>query len=161
MVCTFAKPKKNIAFYSAYANQFSVWRQKSVNSHGKTNSAKRWIDCRGTGSVMMSLKANLANFRPHNLKYLLLLVIISAFVCLQRSRNGVQKVIQLKQPSDASTSDNFVPFENTTCGRRAYERGSGQNVIAFSFYGDPNSEHSKTKGYFIGIKENLDLITQV
>ena len=109
----------------------------------------------------MSLKANLANFRPHNLKYLLFLVIISAFVCLQRSRNGVQKVIQLKQPSDASTSDNFVPFENTTCGRRAYERGSGQNVIAFSFYGDPNSEHSKTKGYFIGIKENLDLITQV
>ena len=39
-----------------------------------------------------------------------------------------------------------------------FSRGKGQKVVGFSFYGDLNSDHSKSKGYFEGIKGNLDLM---
>ena len=31
-------------------------------------------------------------------------------------------------------------------------------TVGFSFYGDINSNHSKKKGYFEGIKDNLDMM---
>ena len=31
-------------------------------------------------------------------------------------------------------------------------------VVGFSFYGDPNSAQSKFRKYFLGIKENLELL---
>ena len=82
MVCTFAKPKKNIvpmqtSFLCGSKSQSTVTEKPTVQKDG-------WIV---EERVMMSLKANLANLRPHNLKYLLFLVIISAFVFLQ-SRSG-------------------------------------------------------------------------
>ena len=33
-----------------------------------------------------------------------------------------------------------IPFEDTTCGKDAYIRGSGQRIVGFSFYGDVFSE---------------------
>ena len=37
-------------------------------------------------------------------------------------------------------------YNKTTCGLDAFRRGPAQKVIAFSFYGDPNSKKSKTRG---------------
>ena len=39
-----------------------------------------------------------------------------------------------------------IAFHQTTCGLDAFRRGLGQKVIAFSFYGDPNSKKSKARG---------------
>ena len=49
-------------------------------------------------------------------------------------------------------------FEDTTCGLDSYRRGSGQKVVAFSFYGDMSDSRAMRQGYFEGIKENVDLI---
>ena len=44
-----------------------------------------------------------------------------------------------------------IQYHETTCGKDAFKRGSGQKVVAFSFYGDINTPQSKKKGmwYFI------------
>ena len=39
-----------------------------------------------------------------------------------------------------------------------FHRGKGQKVVGFTFYGDVNSNQSKSRGYMEGIKENLDLM---
>ena len=43
----------------------------------------------------------------------------------------------------------------TTCSEDAFRRGSNQQIVSFSFYGDPNTPHHKAKQYFTGIKDNL------
>ena len=37
---------------------------------------------------------------------------------------------------------------DNTCSKDSYARGPAQRVIAFSFYGNPNSEKSKERKYF-------------
>ena len=39
-----------------------------------------------------------------------------------------------------------------------YNFGEGQKVVAFSFYGDPDSKRHDVRQYFNGIKLNLDAI---
>ena len=51
-----------------------------------------------------------------------------------------------------------IPYEQTTCSKRAYDRGLGQKVIGFSYYGDSRSAHHQSKKYFQGIKNNLELL---
>ena len=53
---------------------------------------------------------------------------------------------------------NGTLFPQTTCGRDAFHRGSKQKTIGFSFYGDPNTPRHKSKQYFQGISENLNLL---
>ena len=54
-----------------------------------------------------------------------------------------------------------VEFNSTTCGRDAYQRGSHQKVLGFSFYGSSNSFSHKSKQYFHGIEENLEKMTEL
>ena len=49
-------------------------------------------------------------------------------------------------------------FEDTACGRDAFQRGSHQKVAGFSFYGNTSSSAHKSKKYFSGIEENLKLL---
>ena len=37
--------------------------------------------------------------------------------------------------------DNDIAFNQTTCGQDAYQRGTGQKIVGFSFYGDINSDY--------------------
>ena len=39
-----------------------------------------------------------------------------------------------------------------------YNFGEGQKVVAFSFYGDPDSKRHDVRQYFNGIKLNLDAL---
>ena len=39
-----------------------------------------------------------------------------------------------------------IPYNETTCSRSAYRRGSGQKIVGFSIYGDLNSNKSRSKG---------------
>ena len=55
---------------------------------------------------------------------------------------------------------NQVPSNETTCSERSYKRGDGQRVFAFSFYGSVTSNLSQAKGYFEGIKGNMEIITK-
>ena len=55
-------------------------------------------------------------------------------------------------------SDHRLQYSSTTCGRDAYERGPNQKVAGFSFYGNTSSEVHKGKQFFVGIKENLELL---
>ena len=54
--------------------------------------------------------------------------------------------------------NNPVQFSDTTCGREAFQRGSNQKVVGFSFYGNESSGVHKLKKYFDGIEENLRLV---
>jgi len=49
-------------------------------------------------------------------------------------------------------------YNKTTCSPRAYSRGNGQKIIGFSYYGDSRSAHHKSKKYFEGIQNNLNLL---
>ena len=44
------------------------------------------------------------------------------------------------------------------CSEHASLRGQGQKVVAFSYYGDANSEKHKIRQYLSGIKTNLEAI---
>ena len=48
-----------------------------------------------------------------------------------------------------------IPFEKTTCGRDAYQRGSGQKIIGFSLFRNNDANFEKERGYFEGIEPNL------
>ena len=50
-----------------------------------------------------------------------------------------------------------VQYEQTTCSQDAFQRGSGQKALAFSFYSVP-SRAEKSARYFKGVKANLDLL---
>ena len=58
------------------------------------------------------------------------------------------------------TIEEDVDFNMTTCSEKAFNRGCGQKVFAFSFYGGVTSSLSQVRGYFEGIEENLKIITQ-
>lgn len=49
-------------------------------------------------------------------------------------------------------------LNDSTCSKASFQRGGGQKVIGFSFYGNPNSTKSKERKYFQGIADNLDLL---
>lgn len=53
-----------------------------------------------------------------------------------------------------------VAFNATTCSHDAFSRGPGQQVVSFSFYGDIHTDVAVKKGYFEGIRGNLDLMAK-
>ena len=53
-----------------------------------------------------------------------------------------------------------VQYEQTTCSQDAFQRGSGQKALAFSFYSVP-SRAEKSARYFKGVKANLDLLDKL
>ena len=55
----------------------------------------------------------------------------------------------------------LVPYNATTCGRDAHQRGAHQKVAGFSFYGSSTSKVHQMKKYFVGIKENLEKMTEL
>ena len=57
-----------------------------------------------------------------------------------------------------NTKTKITEFSKTTCGFDAYQRGSQQKVVSYSFYGNPTSKEHKKRKYFAGIEENLKAI---
>ena len=57
-----------------------------------------------------------------------------------------------------------ITLKNTTCGPSAFERGSHQKVVAFTFYEPESSEvgvkSDQTRHYFEGIRDNLSLMKE-
>ena len=51
------------------------------------------------------------------------------------------------------------PLNSSSCSRDSWQRGLGQQVFSFAFYGDPNSTIHQKRGYFQGIRKNLELIS--
>ena len=51
------------------------------------------------------------------------------------------------------------PHDSSTCSADSWQRGIGQKVIAFAFYGDPKSAVHQRRGYFEGIRANLEAIS--
>ena len=49
---------------------------------------------------------------------------------------------------------------SSTCSRHSVFRGRNQRVIGFSFYGNPNSTLGKSRKYFEGIRDNLNLVPE-
>ena len=79
---------------------------------------------------------------------------------LQHSVKALQKQsTKVKDLQPTNLKIGHVRYNETTCSQSAFIRGSGQKVIGFSIYGDMNSNHSRAKGYFEGISENLSLIS--
>ena len=57
-----------------------------------------------------------------------------------------------------------ITLKNTTCGPSAFERGSHQKVVAFTFYEPESSEvgvkGDQTRHYYEGIRDNLALMKE-
>ncbi len=51
-----------------------------------------------------------------------------------------------------------VPFEKTTCGRDAFQRGSDQKVVGFTFFHNSDQQFESGRNFFAGIEENLKLM---
>ena len=60
-----------------------------------------------------------------------------------------------------ATTSRDIFYNETSCNRDAFARGSGQKIIGFSIYGDAGSTLVVEKGYFQGIEENLKLLPQL
>ena len=60
------------------------------------------------------------------------------------------------QPSKVSSER--ISYNETTCSHNAFARGFNQSVLAFSLYGEQTPKLEKERGYFEGIKANLDLL---
>ena len=54
--------------------------------------------------------------------------------------------------------DSNAKESTSTCSHQSIARGPHQKVVAFSFYGNPNSTQVQERRYFKGIKANLNLI---
>ena len=54
----------------------------------------------------------------------------------------------------------FPELQNSsTCSADSWQRGNGQRVFSFAFYGNPKSSKHQSRGYFEGIRANLDAIS--
>lgn len=70
-------------------------------------------------------------------------------------RCGCQREI-LSHTMMTYDNDKNVNKSISTCAHHSFERGAKQKVVAFSFYGNPNSAQSKERKYFEGIRANLN-----
>lgn len=55
-------------------------------------------------------------------------------------------------------SEATTQYNETSCSRDAFARGPNQKVIAMAFFGVQTAKSDAEKGYFEGIKGNLDLL---
>ena len=56
-----------------------------------------------------------------------------------------------------------ITLKNTTCSQSAFERGSHQKIVAFTFYESESElgvKSEKTRHYFDGIRDNLALMKE-
>lgn len=67
--------------------------------------------------------------------------------------SGDKQQCHLKDPISTPPS----PHPNCSCPS-AWRHGTGQHVVAFSFYGDPTSPHMVAKEYWLGLIRNLEAI---
>eukprot|EP00095_Tigriopus_kingsejongensis_P001459 maker-scaffold288_size220435-snap-gene-0.9 protein:Tk01459 transcript:maker-scaffold288_size220435-snap-gene-0.9-mRNA-1 annotation:"hypothetical protein DAPPUDRAFT_96285" len=75
-------------------------------------------------------------------------------------------MVQLEQcncsrPNPRVSMPDDVPLKATTCAPHAHQRGSGQRVVAFTFFEPlPNKRNQayQTREYFKGVQANLNLI---
>lgn len=70
-------------------------------------------------------------------------------------RCGCQRTIKA-HTMEIYTNENISNKTISTCSLQSYYRGAKQKVVAFSFYGNPDSVQSKERKYFEGIKANLN-----
>ncbi len=52
-----------------------------------------------------------------------------------------------------------TPYYTTTCGRKSFNRGSGQKVIGFTFFTKVNQSKKAIQNYFEGVAGNLIIMT--
>jgi hypothetical protein len=74
---------------------------------------------------------------------------------LEHEQVRLQHCRCLRDVAKRSITDNY---SHTTCNREAFLRGPGQKVVAFSLFGDLDSDRSKRRGFVEGIAANLDLV---
>ena len=80
------------------------------------------------------------------------------------SRCNCQSLIRnISQQGARNNAIGNITLKNTTCGPTAFERGSHQKVVAFTFYeseSDLEVKSDETRHYFEGIRENLALMKE-
>ena len=54
----------------------------------------------------------------------------------------------------------FTLFNQTTCSQDAYLRGKHQKIVSFSYFTPKDAEFGKKKGFYVGIKGNLQKMEQ-
>ena len=74
------------------------------------------------------------------------------FIFKWQAQNLNFRTVKIFEHSDS------ISINETTCSPDAFQRGGGQKIVGFSFYGDPSSTVGIQRGYFGGISENLQLI---
>lgn len=91
---------------------------------------------------------------------LCIVVIVIVQVVMKKTFSGEQAERERSVNEVKPNGQKQSPFTLTTCSERSFKRGTGQKVISFAFYGDIETNKSKAKGYFEGIKDNLKLISK-
>eukprot|EP00094_Tigriopus_californicus_P010194 TCALIF_09833-PA protein Name:"Protein of unknown function" AED:0.10 eAED:0.10 QI:0/0.33/0.25/1/0.33/0.25/4/193/306 len=78
---------------------------------------------------------------------------------------GISKVpmehCNCSRPLRTTQSVGVGRYNGTSCSKDAFSRGPGQKVVSFALYGDRNSTHWKEKGYFEGIRGNLETMEKM
>lgn len=64
-------------------------------------------------------------------------------------------------PTEEVNCDKPIRLEETYCSEDAFRRGRGQKVIGTCFYGNADSEAHQNRRYFDGIRENLEVMTDI
>ena len=110
--------------------------------------------------VMVILSFFHANIRVDNDKSLQMRVAASLTDDLKDSQCSCLK----RNISHLGANNNAIgniTLKNTTCSLSAFERGSHQKVVAFTFYESESElgvKSEKTRHYFEGIRDNLALM---
>ena len=69
------------------------------------------------------------------------------------SGRGSLECCSLEDPPGLD-STSAVPFNQSTCSRKAYSNGDHQKVIAYVYYDDPDNTMTESRKYFYGIEVN-------
>ena len=68
--------------------------------------------------------------------------------------NCYRKFVKSKPPEKTSS----IKFNETTCGKDAFQRGPGQKVIAYSYYEATRRLGNMNRKYFEGLEANIKLL---
>ena len=129
-------------------------------------------------TFVLSEFKNLLVRKKYSIFFLLSFMVALSIFALQRSRavTGTQryttKCVEANRQCESKTllseGDNLVGSKDkqknrvllneTTCSYKAYRRGSGQKIVAFSYYSSTNRPSTKQNLYLSGIKGNLDIM---
>ena len=114
---------------------------------------------------LFSLKISIDVFLEVEIFHILLFYLIFEFSDKIYTRSSVKKskTILLENCNCRRTLLNIdendsVQFSDTACSPEAFQRGSNQKIVAYSFYGNVSSKVHEARHYFGGIEENLRLL---